>query len=122
MLYSICCYSVSGEFMTRIFRAPTFYIQGPGSLKLIGEKAATLGRSVLAICDALVLPQIEIELTESLNRQDISPIVVADQYARRCHCYTRSDPSRQLDCLWFRPVWQVGRQQPEKWHYERDYY
>ncbi|WP_162894937.1 glycerol dehydrogenase [Rhizobium terrae] len=62
--------------MTRIFRAPAFYIQGPGALGQLGEKAATLGRSVVAICDALVLPQIEAELTETLNRQDISAAVI----------------------------------------------
>ncbi|MGK6317601.1 iron-containing alcohol dehydrogenase [Neorhizobium sp. DT-125] len=62
--------------MTRIFRAPAFYIQGPGSLGLLGEKAATLGRSVVAICDALVLPHIEAALTETLNRQDIVPAIV----------------------------------------------
>jgi len=62
--------------MTRVFRAPAFYIQGPGSLNLLGEKAAALGRSVVAICDAAVLPHIEAELTETLNRQDISPTVI----------------------------------------------
>lgn len=62
--------------MTRIFRAPAFYIQGPGSLSLLGEKVATLGRSVVAICDTVVLPHIEAELSESLSRQDISPTVI----------------------------------------------
>ncbi len=62
--------------MTRIFRAPAFYIQGPGALAQLGEKAATLGRSVVAICDTLVLPHIEAQLTESLNRQDIAPTVI----------------------------------------------
>ena len=62
--------------MTRIFRAPAFYIQGPGALGQLGEKAATLGRSVVAICDALVLPNIEAELTESLGRQDLAPTVI----------------------------------------------
>jgi glycerol dehydrogenase len=62
--------------MTRIFRAPAFYIQGPGSLNLLGEKAATLGRSVVAICDSVVLPHIEADLTETLNRQDITPTII----------------------------------------------
>ncbi|WP_217540118.1 iron-containing alcohol dehydrogenase, partial [Stenotrophomonas sp. GbtcB23] len=43
---------------------------------LLGEKAATLGRSVVAICDAVVFPHIEVELTASLNRQDISPTII----------------------------------------------
>jgi glycerol dehydrogenase len=62
--------------MTRIFRAPAFYIQGPGSLNLLGEKAATLGRSVVAICDAVVLPHIEADLTETLARQDVTPTII----------------------------------------------
>ncbi|MBW6422283.1 iron-containing alcohol dehydrogenase [Rhizobium sp. XQZ8] len=62
--------------MTRIFRAPAFYIQGPGALAQLGEKAATLGRSVVAICDALVLPHIEADLAEALHRQDIVPTVI----------------------------------------------
>lgn len=62
--------------MTRIFRAPAFYIQGPYALSQLGEKAATLGRSVVAICDLAVLPHIGADLTASLNRQDISPTVI----------------------------------------------
>lgn len=62
--------------MTRIFRAPAFYIQGPGALGLLGEKAATLGRSVVAVCDAAVFPHIEAELTTTLTRQDIAPATI----------------------------------------------
>lgn len=62
--------------MTRIFRAPAFYIQGPGALGELGERAATLGRSVVAICDVLVLPHIEKHLQQSLSRQDITPTVI----------------------------------------------
>jgi len=62
--------------MTRIFRAPAFYIQGSGALSQLGEKAATLGRSVVAICDSAVLPLVEKDLVETLNRQDISPTVI----------------------------------------------
>ncbi|WP_309084679.1 iron-containing alcohol dehydrogenase [Chelativorans sp.] len=57
--------------MARIFRAPRFYIQGPDAIGMLGEKAATLGRSISVLCDAAVLEQLRPVLEESLRRQDI---------------------------------------------------
>lgn len=51
--------------MHRIFMATGCYIQGPGSLDLVGEKAATLGRRLAAVCDADVRPLIEERLLRS---------------------------------------------------------
>jgi glycerol dehydrogenase len=62
--------------MAKIFRAPPFYIQGSGSIDLLGEKASTLGRNIVVICDAMVLPILSERLSETLRRQDISPTIV----------------------------------------------
>ncbi len=45
--------------MHKIFMATGCYIQGPGSLDLVGQKAATLGKRAALICDAAVRKLIE---------------------------------------------------------------
>src|SRR5262245_29625244 len=51
--------------MHKIFMSTGCYIQGPGTLDLVGEKAATLGARVALVCDAGVRSLIEERLGKS---------------------------------------------------------
>ena len=51
----------------RVFMATGCYIQGPGCLDLVGEKAATLGRRAAVVGDAHVLTLIGTRLMRSLE-------------------------------------------------------
>lgn len=62
--------------MSKIFRAPTFYIQGPSSIGLLGEKVASLGQSAVILCDAVVLPLLTDKLSDALRRQDLKPTII----------------------------------------------
>lgn len=56
----------------RIFMAPGYYVQGPGSLDLVGEKAASLGERIALICDADVLGLIGDRLARSFERSGLT--------------------------------------------------
>lgn len=56
----------------RVFMAAGCYIQGPGCLDLVGEKAATLGRRVAVVGDAHVLGLIGARLARSLDAAGLS--------------------------------------------------
>jgi len=55
----------------RIFGAPLRYIQGPGALQQIGQTAATLGRHVLLVADALVLDMVGPAVAESCDQAGV---------------------------------------------------
>jgi glycerol dehydrogenase len=56
----------------RIFMATGCYIQGPGCLDLLGEKAASLGRRVALIGDAEVLRLVGERLRASLDKSGLA--------------------------------------------------
>lgn len=58
----------------RIFMAASCYIQGPGCLDLLGEKAATLGRRVVLVGDADVLRLLGSRLRPSLDRSGLETL------------------------------------------------
>ena len=58
--------------MHKTFMATGCYIQGPGSLDLVGEKAATLGKRAALVCDAAVRSLIENRLARSFAAAGLS--------------------------------------------------
>jgi len=55
----------------RVFMAPGHYIQGPGSIDLVGQRAAALGRRLAVIRDDAVAVLIEERVRESCARAGI---------------------------------------------------
>jgi glycerol dehydrogenase len=60
----------------RIFAAPPRYIQGPGSLDLIGCELRALGRRPAVICDAALLPALEERLRRSLDESGLPETIL----------------------------------------------
>jgi glycerol dehydrogenase len=58
--------------MHKTFMSTGCYIQGPGSLDLVGEKAATLGKRPALVCDAGVRNLIEDRLSKSFAAAKIA--------------------------------------------------
>ncbi len=51
----------------RVFMAPGAYVQGPGALDLVGEKAASFGVRASVVCDAAMLGPLEERLSAALG-------------------------------------------------------
>jgi len=61
--------------MHKTFMATGCYIQGPGSLDLVGPKAATLGKRAALVCDAGVRSLIEDRLAKSFAAAGVSFVI-----------------------------------------------
>jgi glycerol dehydrogenase len=58
--------------MLKVFMATGHYIQGPGALDLVGEKAASIGKRLVVVCDRDVLRLFGDRLRGSLERNGIA--------------------------------------------------
>src|SRR6187431_3092310 len=60
--------------MHKVFMSTGCYIQGPGSLDLVGQKAATLGKRAALVCDVGVRSLIEDRLSKSFASAKIAAV------------------------------------------------